>query len=117
MTATLKLTPASCPFCGGPPDVMPWHGGGPRKRFVHCRNDYCPVQPGVTGSTRTRAVEAWNTRFAVERDNLKAINAKLLTALKNVLAMFDYEGDIAEAPDAAGNLDDARALIAGEDRA
>ena len=49
---------------------------------------------------------------AAECDRLRARNAELLARLQNVLAMFDYEGDIAEAPDAAGNLDDARATIA-----
>lgn len=51
-----------CPFCGNPPMVLPWHGGGPRKRMVMCHHEECPVCPSVSGSTEKRALESWNTR-------------------------------------------------------
>lgn len=57
-----KLKP--CPFCGVDPIVEPWHGGGPRKRMVHCVNDYCYVNPAVTGSNSTVAAKRWNERPA-----------------------------------------------------
>lgn len=54
-----------CPFCGQAPILVPWHGGGPRKRNLMCRNDVCPVEPSVCGETETKALRAWNTRGGV----------------------------------------------------
>jgi len=51
-----------CPWCGKIPTMEHWHGGGPQKQLVHCINDWCKVQPGVTGETPKLAIKAWNTR-------------------------------------------------------
>lgn len=51
-----------CPFCGAQPETKFWHGGGPRKTMVACRGPDCEVRPSVTGTTRGRALEAWNAR-------------------------------------------------------
>lgn len=51
-----------CPFCGDAPMIVPWHGGGPRKRMIMCRSDACSVGPQVTGATERQAIEKWNTR-------------------------------------------------------
>ena len=52
----------SCPFCGERPTIEPSHGGGPHKRLVSCSDVHCQVSPAVTGSTRQRAIDAWNSR-------------------------------------------------------
>ena len=56
-----------CPFCNSLPTIQKWHGGGPRKRLVRCSDEYCPVQPSVSGSTARRALGRWNTRGGIER--------------------------------------------------
>jgi len=52
----------TCPFCGSLPIIMPWHGGGPRKRLLLCDDEQCLVRPTVTGTTEARAIAAWNYR-------------------------------------------------------
>lgn len=52
----------SCPFCGKPPTVEPWHGGGPEKTMVACESERCSVAPQVTGETREKAIKNWNRR-------------------------------------------------------
>lgn len=56
-----------CPFCGVLPVIQPWHGGGPRKKMVMCDNEDCHISPSVTGSSKARALEYWNTRAPVLR--------------------------------------------------
>lgn len=51
-----------CPFCGWPPTIERWHGGGPRKRRIACQTETCPVQPSVTGGTSRTAALHWNHR-------------------------------------------------------
>lgn len=51
-----------CPWCGTVPVIQFWHGGGPRKRLVSCPSEDCAIAPSVTGTTRARAIEAWNHR-------------------------------------------------------
>jgi len=52
----------TCPFCGEVPWAQPWHGGGPNKHMVMCRNDACLVMPEVTGANLSAAVRIWNRR-------------------------------------------------------
>ena len=40
-----------CPFCGLPPEVQPWHGGGARKTMVNCANPYCPASSAAVMGT------------------------------------------------------------------
>lgn len=64
--STFKITKAAeakpCPFCGELPHTIPWHGGGPRKTMVCCRNESCHAAPQVTGTTRSSALDTWNIR-------------------------------------------------------
>ena len=55
-----QLKPRVCPWCWVPPDVEPWHGGGPMQHMVSCSNDYCHVTPSVTGPTKRQAIDRWN---------------------------------------------------------
>jgi hypothetical protein len=58
-----KLKP--CPFCGVDPVMEPYHGGGKLKRIIECVNDYCMVQPSVTGPNSLTAARRWNERAPV----------------------------------------------------
>ncbi len=51
----------ACPFCGGPAEIEPWHGGKPTKVLISC-SDHCEVAPSVTGETRRQALTVWNQR-------------------------------------------------------
>lgn len=51
----------ACPFCGYAPMIVKWHGG-PQRKMIMCRSDYCDVGPSVCGKTERRALDAWNTR-------------------------------------------------------
>ena len=59
----VTVHPKPCPFCGAIPGIEPWHGAGPQKKMVWCRNLSCHVGPMVTGRTRTVAVRYWNKRW------------------------------------------------------
>lgn len=59
-----KVLVLGCPWCGCPPKVTPWHGGGPRKTMVLCDSDVCAVQPSVAGNTANDAKDKWNNRWA-----------------------------------------------------
>jgi hypothetical protein len=59
---------ATCPFCGMIPTAEPWHGGGPRKIFIHCEDDNCFVNPGVTGETPKQALSKWNCRAYTSKE-------------------------------------------------
>lgn len=62
MKKRVVVEPLNCPFCGGVPTIIPWHGGRKTKKLISCGGDFCTVYPGITGETRKLAVEAWNTR-------------------------------------------------------
>lgn len=51
-----------CPFCGSPPEIQYWHGGGPEKRLISCSGDECEVRPSVTGETEREAIRIWERR-------------------------------------------------------
>lgn len=59
---TTAVEARTCPFCGEQPETEFWHGGGPRKTMVACRNESCAVGPSVTGTTRARTLDLWNIR-------------------------------------------------------
>ena len=60
--ATVFVRP--CPFCGDTPIMERWHGGGPKKRMIHCVSVHCFVSPSCTGETPTAAARHWNERSA-----------------------------------------------------
>lgn len=62
-----ELAPLDCPFCGLPPEVEPWHGGGKRKHAVSCPHDVCEASPMVTGHTKRIAILKWNRRELQQR--------------------------------------------------
>lgn len=51
-----------CPFCGVSPEMEYWHGGGPNKRMISCRNPDCDVSPNVTGENERAAIARWERR-------------------------------------------------------
>lgn len=54
-----------CPFCGEPPDVEWWNGGGPDKHRIGCSAqtyDECGASASATGETLAEAAERWNRR-------------------------------------------------------
>jgi restriction alleviation protein Lar len=69
-----------CPFCGANPEIEHWHGGGPQKRLISCRNDDCAVSPSVTGPMKKKAITAWNTRSEADatywKEQWRAANAR-----------------------------------------
>ena len=58
-----------CPFCGGKPNIEPWHGGKPTKMMISCPGGYansimghgeevtCETAPMVTGETKKEAIK------------------------------------------------------------
>lgn len=54
-----------CPFCGKPPTMEYWHGGGERRRRIGCDNEACHVMPSTVGSNRLSASKKWNKRWIV----------------------------------------------------
>lgn len=58
-----------CPFCGGPAEFEPWHGGASTKVLISCagtghgsEDGGCDVAPAVTGETFDEARYHWNRR-------------------------------------------------------
>lgn len=79
----LKLK--ACPFCGGIPEVVPWHGGEATKVMIYCPHNQggehpCPVSPEVTGETLAEATDRWNTR--PEEDELRRKLAEAIAVLE-----------------------------------
>jgi hypothetical protein len=62
--AKAKVSVKPCPFCGNFPTMEPWHGGGPKKRMIHCEAEECEVSPSVCAETPTAAARRWNGRSA-----------------------------------------------------
>ena len=55
-----------CPFCGRKPTIESWHGGGPRKVFVQCPDEFdyeCPVNVSIVAESPTEALAGWNQRI------------------------------------------------------
>jgi hypothetical protein len=55
-----------CPFCGRQPEILPWHGGGPRKVLVQCPAEYvgeCPADVSVCEESLEEALAGWNQRI------------------------------------------------------
>lgn len=62
--ANAKVSVKPCPFCGNFPAMERWHGGGPKKRLIHCEAEDCYVLPSVCAETPTAAARRWNARSA-----------------------------------------------------
>ena len=62
VVSTLPPSVPVCPFCGAQPTIERWHGGGPQKHMVSCRNASCYVRPNVTGGSRYYAIRNWSIR-------------------------------------------------------
>jgi hypothetical protein len=49
-----------CPCCGSVPEMERWHGGGPQKRMISCRD--CEFSVSISAPTARAAVQKWNGR-------------------------------------------------------
>jgi len=66
-----------CPFCGAAPRMVNWHGGGPAKVAILCRDDYCDASPMVTGHTPAVAAQRWNARKTTRKMGLLSVSTHL----------------------------------------
>jgi hypothetical protein len=66
-----------CPFCGSTPRMVKWHGGGPAKVAILCRDNSCHVSPMVTGHQPHVAAERWNERNSSRKMDLLSVNLHL----------------------------------------
>lgn len=72
--SAFAATLPGCPFCGGAPNVEPWHGGRPTRVMISCpgtfansifghgRKKSCRVAPQVVGETPALAKKYWSQR-------------------------------------------------------
>lgn len=89
-----------CPFCGGRPEIQPWHGGAPTKVMIACSNaeygdEYggCSTGPQVTGETPAEAAAAWNRRTPIlAAIEPQAVAEPVAFVPKRALDGFDVNG-------------------------